>query len=96
MHVFVAAFAPLGSILEANVAHGRLKVFRAVATDAGRGAVCPDEGERRGRVVESGNLLPRPGRMARLAPCGRAIWSPGGHPLSELVLVGIHVAARAG
>ena len=63
-----------------------------MAVHASRCPVRSQQRERSLRVIESGQVLPRLGRVARLAPCNSLVRPHLHHAFFELPLVGIRMA----
>ena len=95
VNILVAVLALHGRSLEIDVEHLGFKVGRLVTIDAGGRAMGTKERELGLRVIESGKLFPRLGRMTGLAPGGGTVGANLKHALLELALVRIGVATGA-
>ena len=96
MNVLVAVLALDGRSREVSGDELGFQVGRLVAVDAGRRLVRAQERERRIRVVEAREFLPRFGGVASLATGGRSVGAPLLHAFRKLSSVRVSVAGRAG
>lgn len=81
--------------LEVHIDQPGFKVWRFVAVDAGRGPMCSEQGKLGLGMIESGELLPRLGVVASLAPGGSLICAELRHALVELAFMRIVVTTGA-
>jgi len=96
MYVLVAVFAQHGGGLEIHVCQLGFKVRWFVAIDAGGRPVRSEQRKLRLGMVESRDFLPGFGRMARFATQRTSVSPDLLHPLAELAVMHIVMAAGAG
>src|SRR5246127_1852569 len=95
VNVLVAVLALHRGDLEIHVDQLGFEVWRFVAVDARRRAMCAEQGELGLGMIESGEFPPRLGAMASLATGGSFVGAELRHALVELAFVRIVVTTGA-
>ena len=93
--IFMALLALLRRLFEVHIDELGFQIRRLVAIDAGDGSMRARQGERCRAVIKAVQLFPGFRRVTGLAAHGLPVFAELGHPLLELPVMHVLMAARA-